>query len=85
MGRRSLALAAALIVAGAIIGVLYPYSLFYTSPETQLLVIKATLALAGLLAGALISSAGIALIAALKGEEVEAEAAGEGEEGREGG
>jgi hypothetical protein len=79
---RSIAAAVGLVVAGAILAVLYPYSLFYTSRETECLIVRATLALLGLLLGAFISSAGIALLAASKVRGVEAEAAGEEQEGR---
>jgi len=79
---RRLAAALALVAVGAVIAVIYPYSLFYASPSTQWLVVKATLALIGLLAGAFVSSVGIAVLAAMKVRKVEAEAPGEGEEGR---
>jgi hypothetical protein len=79
---RGIAAAIGLVAVGAVLAVLYPYSLFYTSWETECLIVRATLALLGLLLGALISSAGLALLLASKVRGVEAETAGEEQERR---
>lgn len=79
---RSIVVAVGLVVAGAVLAILYPYSLFHTSRETECLIVRATLAVLGILLGALISSAGIALLAASKVRGVEAETAGEEQKGR---
>lgn len=57
-----LARGAALIAAGALTGLVYPYLLLFAGEDTALAVMRVSLAVAALLLGAFLASLGITLL-----------------------
>lgn len=55
-------LGAALLLLGLLGGVSYAYLVLYTGPETAILVLRVTAAIAALLLGSLVAGVGLALI-----------------------